>query len=132
MDESMIKYKGHVGDNVCMPRKPVKQGFKVWRCSYSCCGYLCTFQIYHGAPTSPVTREKTQEKGLAKRVAGDLVAPFKTMLFIVIISILVVHLSKRWPVNKYSLPVLLKNVPRVFLLVSKILNHLEAHTCLKR
>ena len=28
------------------------------------------------APTSPVTGEKTQEKGLAKRVVGDLVAPF--------------------------------------------------------
>ena len=54
------------------------------------------------------------------------------MLFIVIISILVVHLSKCWPVNKYSLLVLLKNVPRVFLLVSKMINHLEAHTCLKR
>ena len=54
------------------------------------------------------------------------------MLLIVIISVLVVHLSKRWPGNKYSLLVLLKNVPRVFLLVSKMLNHLEAHTCLKR
>ena len=112
----------------------MKQGFKVWCCSCSCCGYLCTFQIYHGAPTNPVTGEKSQENGLAKRVVGDLVAPFTGVnhLFIVIISILVVHLSKRWQVNKYSLPVLLKNVPMVFLLVSKILNHLEAHTCLKR
>ena len=76
VDESMIKYKGYVGDKVCMPRKPVKQGFKVWCCSCSCCGYLCTFQIYRGAPTNPVTGEKTQEKGLAKRVVGDLVAPF--------------------------------------------------------
>ena len=76
VDESMIKYKGHVGGKVYMPRKPVKQGFKVWCCSCSCCGYLCTFQIYHGAPTNPVTGEKTQEKGLAKRVVGDLVAPF--------------------------------------------------------
>ena len=54
------------------------------------------------------------------------------MLFIIIISILVVHLSKRWPVKKYSLPVLLKNVPRVFLLVKKMLSHLEVHTCQKR
>ena len=51
MDESMIRYKGHLGGKVCMPRKPVKQGFKVLCCSCSCCGYLCTFQIYHGAPT---------------------------------------------------------------------------------
>ena len=58
-----------------MPRKPV-QGFQVWCCSCSCCGYSCTFQIYHGAPTNPMTGEKTQEKGLAKRVVGDLVAPF--------------------------------------------------------
>ena len=55
VDESMIKYKGDVGGKVCMPRKPVKQGFKVWCCSCSCCGYLCTFQIYHGAPTNPET-----------------------------------------------------------------------------
>ena len=76
VDEYMIKYKGYVGGKVCMPRKPVKQGFKVWCCSCSCCDYLCTFQIYRGAPTNPVTGEKTQEKGLAKRVVGDLVAPF--------------------------------------------------------
>ena len=48
VDESMIKYKGHVGGKMCIPRKPVKQGFKVWCCPCSCCGYLCTFQIYHG------------------------------------------------------------------------------------
>ena len=72
----MIKYKGHVRGKVCMPRKPVKPGFKVWYCSCPCCGYLCTFQIYYEAPTNPVTGEKTPEKGLAKRVVDDLVAPF--------------------------------------------------------
>ena len=34
------------------------------------------FKIYHEAPTNPVTGEKTPEKGLAKRVVDDLVAPF--------------------------------------------------------
>ena len=68
VDESKIKYKGHVGGKVCMPRKPVKQGVNVWCCSCLYCGYFYTFQIYHGAPTNPVTGEKTQEKGLAKRV----------------------------------------------------------------
>ena len=32
VDESMVKYKAHVGGKLCMPRKPVKQGFKVWCC----------------------------------------------------------------------------------------------------
>ena len=29
VDEAMVKYKGHVGGKVCMPRKPVKLGFKI-------------------------------------------------------------------------------------------------------
>ena len=125
----MIKYKGHVGGKVCMPRKPVKPGFKVWYSSCPCCGYLCTFQIYYEAPTNPVTGEKTPEKGLAKRVVDDLVAPFTGVNHVVYCDN---FLSKYWPVTKYYLPVLLKNVPRAFLLVSKLLNHLEVHTCLKR
>ena len=75
VDESMIKYKWNVGGKVCMPKKPAKLGFKVWCCLCSCCNYLCTFQIYHGAPTNLVTGEKTPEKGQTKRVVGDLVAP---------------------------------------------------------
>ena len=115
VDESMIEYKGHVGGKVCMPRKPVKQGFKVWCCSCSCCGYLCTFQIYDGAPTNPVTGEKTQEKGLAKRVVGDLVAPFTGVNHVVYCDNFYSSgpLVESWQVNKYYLPVLLKNVPRV-------------------
>ena len=102
---------------MCMPRKPVKQGFKVWCYSCSCCGYLCTFQIYHGTPTNPVTGEKTPEKGLAKRVVGDLVAPFTGVNHVVYCDNFYSSgpLVKIWPVNKYSLLVLLKNVPRVFL-----------------
>ena len=59
-----------------MPRKPVKLGFKIWCCSCSCCGYLCTFQVYHGASRDLVTGRKVPERGLAKRVVGNLVAPF--------------------------------------------------------
>ena len=58
-----MKYKGCVGGKVVMPRKPVKKGFKIWCCS--CCGYLCTFQVYHGIPTDLLTGKKTVEKGLA-------------------------------------------------------------------
>ena len=76
MDEAMVKYKGRVGGKVCMPKKPVKMGFKIWCCSCACCGYLCTFQLYNGKPTDPTTGKKTPERGLAKRVVSDLVAPF--------------------------------------------------------
>ena len=50
VDEAMIKYKGHARGKVKMPKKPVKIGFKVWYCCCSCCGYLCTFQVYEGRP----------------------------------------------------------------------------------
>ena len=36
-----------------MPNKPIKAGFKVWSCCCSCCGYLCTFQVYEGKPIDP-------------------------------------------------------------------------------
>ena len=58
-----------------MTRKPVKLGFKIWCCSCSCCGHLCTFQVYHGS-RDLVTGQKVPERGLAKRVVGNLVAPF--------------------------------------------------------
>ena len=76
VDEAMVKYKGHVGGTVVMPKKPIKKGFKIWCCSCACCGYLCTFQVYHGRPTDLSTGRKVPEKGLAKRVVKDLVGPF--------------------------------------------------------
>ena len=76
VDESMVKYKGHCKGKVRMPKKPIKLGFKIWCCSCSCCGYLCTFQFYDGMPVDVVTGEKVPEKGLVKRVVSDLVAPF--------------------------------------------------------
>ena len=131
VDESMIKYKGHVGGKVCMPRKPVKQ---LWCCSCSCCRYLCRFQIYHGAPTNPVTGEKTQEKGLPKRVVGDLVAPFTGVNHVDYCDNFYSSgpLVETLPSEQIFFAGTIKNVPRVFLLVSNMLNHLEAHTCLKR
>ena len=49
VDEAMIKYKGRVKKGkVKMPKKPIKEGFKVWCCCCACCGYLCTFQVYAG------------------------------------------------------------------------------------
>ena len=58
-----------------MPRKPVKVGFKVWSCSCSCCGYLCSFQVHNGRLTDS-SGNKVSEKGLVSRVVNDLVEPF--------------------------------------------------------
>ena len=59
-----------------MPKKPIKCGFKLWCCSCSCCGYLCSFQLYEGRKMDLVTGKKVSEKGLVKRVVKDLVEPF--------------------------------------------------------
>ena len=45
-----------------MPRKPVKLEFKIWCCSCSCCGYLGTFQVYHGASRDLVTGRKVRKR----------------------------------------------------------------------
>ena len=76
VDEGMVKYTGCAGGKVVMPNKPIRKGFKIWSCSCSCCGYLCTFQVYQGCQKDVVTGKKTPEKGLARRVVMDLVAPF--------------------------------------------------------
>ena len=76
VDEGMVKYTGRAGGKVVMPNKPIRKGFKIWSCSCSCCGYLCTFQVYQGCQKDVVTGKKTPEKGLARRVVMDLVAPF--------------------------------------------------------
>ena len=48
----MIKYKGHIRGEVCMPNKPIKRVSK--------CGVvavlavvICTFQVYEGKPIDP-------------------------------------------------------------------------------
>ncbi len=82
VDEMMIKYKGRKGGKIHMPRKPVKLGFKVWCCSCSCCGYLCTFDVYNGRLTGS-SGEKVSEKGLLMRVVKQLVEPFHTMNHVV-------------------------------------------------
>ena len=74
VDEAMVKYKGKVKKGkVYMPRKPVKRGFKIWCCSCSCCGYLCTFRVYEGKPASGT------EKGLVMKVVLDLLSPFEQL-----------------------------------------------------
>ena len=50
VDELMIKCEGRAKGIVCMPKKPVKRGFKAWSLSCSCCGYLCNFQLYPCLP----------------------------------------------------------------------------------
>ena len=77
VDEAMVKYKGHVKGKVRMPKKPIKNGFKIWCCACSCCGFLCTFRVYSGKPTDPLTGKKVAQKGLVKDVVKDLLAPFE-------------------------------------------------------
>ena len=76
VDEAMVKYKGHIKGKVRMPKKPIKMGFKIWCCCCSCCGYLCTFQVYEGKPTDPSTGKQVPEKGMVKRVVMELASPF--------------------------------------------------------
>ncbi len=84
VDEAMIKYKGRVKKGkVKMPRKPIKDGFKVWCCCCSCCGYLSTFQVYEGRPVNPRTGKKVSERGLTKRVVLDLLNPFEGLNHVV-------------------------------------------------
>lgn len=83
VDESMVKYKGRVSGKVRMPKKPIKMGFKIWCCCCSCCGYLCTFQVYEGKPTDLVTGQKVSEKGMVKRVVLDLLGPFSGLNHVV-------------------------------------------------
>jgi len=79
VDDEMVNGTGEV----CMPKKPVKWLFKVWCCSFDCCGYLCTFQVYQGKPTDPITGKKTTEKGLIMRVVSELVALFAGLSHVV-------------------------------------------------
>ena len=85
VDEGMVKYKGRAKGKVHMPKKPMKVGYnyKIWCCSCSCCGYLCTFQVYHGCPIDPSTEKKIREKGLTTRVVQDLVSSFEGLNHVV-------------------------------------------------
>ena len=83
VDEAMVKYKGRVGGKVHMPKKPIRVGFKIWCLCCSCCGYLCTFQMYEGRPTDPVTKKKVSEKGMVLRVVTELLAPYEGLNHVV-------------------------------------------------
>ncbi|KAK0137988.1 PiggyBac transposable element-derived protein 4 [Merluccius polli] len=69
VDESMIKFKGHLAFRQYLPMKPTKWGVKVWVMSESSTGYVTNFQIYAG-------REGSTEKGLAHHVVMDLARPY--------------------------------------------------------
>ena len=75
VDEAMIKYKGHIRGKVRMPNKPIKAGFKVWCCCCSCCGYLCTFQVYEGKPIDPATGKIDIWKGNGRSSCQGLGRP---------------------------------------------------------
>lgn len=77
IDEAMVKYKGHCKGKVRMPKKPIKLGYKIWCLCCSCCGYLCSFQLYEGKPTDPCTGKQVSETGMVKRVVTDLVSLYE-------------------------------------------------------
>ena len=79
VDEAMVKYKGRAKGKVKMPKKPIKNGFKIWCCCCSCCGYLCSFRLYSGKPVDPSTGKRVRDKGMVKRVVKDLANPFEGM-----------------------------------------------------
>ena len=84
VDEAMIKYKGRVRKGkVKMPKKHIKEGFKVWCCCCSCCGYFCTFRLYEGKPVNPLTGKKQRETGLVRKVVMDLLEPFEHLNHVV-------------------------------------------------
>ena len=52
----------------------------------SCCGYLCTFQVYEGKPIDPATGKSTSEKGMVARVVKDMVGQFSGLNHVVYID----------------------------------------------
>ena len=66
IDESMIKFKGHLSFRQYLPCKP---GVKMWALCESDSGHACNMQMYTGKI------DGQQEKGLGHRVSMDLLAP---------------------------------------------------------
>ena len=56
MDEAMVKFKGQSTQKQYMPKKPIKQGFKIWCRCETHNGFTCCFQVYLGA-TGSVEKE---------------------------------------------------------------------------
>lgn len=104
VDEAMVKYKGKVKKGrVKMPKKPIKNGFKIWCCCDSSNGYLCSFQVYEGRPTNPITGKKISEKGLTMRVVRDLLSPFRGLNHVVYLdnfftSVPLVKALRKWKI----------------------------------
>ena len=68
IDESMIGTKCRLSFIQYMPKKPTKQGIKVWVCCDAITGYIYSFTVYTGAdPAKP-----THPKSLAYDVVMDL------------------------------------------------------------
>ena len=57
VDESLIKYKGHLSFRQYLPSKSTKQGIKIHSHCEASTGYMCNFQVYTG-------HEGNQKKGL--------------------------------------------------------------------
>ena len=74
----MVKYTGHAVDKVVMLKRPIKKVFRIWSYSFSCCSYMCTFQVYQGSQVVVVTGKKTPAEGLAN---WDLMAGLNHVLY---------------------------------------------------
>ena len=70
VDESMVKFKGHLAFLQYLPMKPVKWGVKVWVMVESKIGYVNNFQVYTGA------LQGKAEKDLVHCIVTDLVKPY--------------------------------------------------------
>ena len=44
IDEMMIPFKGWHDAKMCMPKKPVKWGYRMW-CRAGISGYICDFEV---------------------------------------------------------------------------------------
>ena len=66
IDEAMVKFKGRSSLKQCLPKKPVKRGFKIWMRADSDSGYVSKFEVYEGKKSNKV------EKGLGGSVVMRL------------------------------------------------------------
>lgn len=66
IDEAMIRFKGRSSLKRYMPKKPIKQGIKVWMLADGVNGYVSSFDVYTGKKGDKV------ETGLGARVVKSL------------------------------------------------------------
>ncbi len=71
VDEAMIAFKGQLSMKQYVPLEPIKRGIKVWECTESLKGYICSLQVYTGRQDGGATEHR---HGYC--VVGELTQPF--------------------------------------------------------